>query len=253
MRRRPFLAACAAAALPACAATQPPPPPLIRLPGGPSLVLSPTADFDPARLPAGWSRRGVAGAGMRTGMEAGRPILSFDAPGGDSLARALDQPLSTTPHLSWWWKLEPDAFAGGPGDGLRRGLRIVVGFDGGGPTDLIQPSRWMRDDAGFPPHHRRIEITLSGTGAARPELALVELVAVADGGAPRALRAAAPGLTGGWIAERADLRSLYRDAFPADRLGAVRIVFVALGALPARLPADAPHGIGHIVEVQLSP
>ena len=42
-------------------------------------------------------------------------------------------------------------------------------------------------------------------------------------------------------------------AFPADRLGAVRIVFVALGALPARLPAEAPQEIGHIVEVQLSP
>ena len=122
------------------------------------LVLSPTADFDPARLPPGWSRRGGANAAISAGMEGGRPVLSFDAPGGDSLARALDQPLSAAPVLTWWWKLERDAFGGGPGDGLRRGLRIVVGFDGGGPTDLIQPSRWMREDAGFAPHHRRIEI-----------------------------------------------------------------------------------------------
>ncbi len=253
MKRRPFLAACAGAILPACAAKPPPPPAMIRLPDGASLILSPTADFDPGHPPPGWSRRGTAGAAIRMGAEAGRAVLSFDAPGGDTLVRALDQPLVATPTLSWWWKLERDAFAGGPGDGQRRGLRIVAGFDGGGPTDLIQPSRWMRDDAGFPPHHRRIEIALGGTGAARPELALAELTAVADGGAARALRAAAPGLTGGWLAERADLRALYRDAFPADRLAAVRIVFVALGALPARLPADAPHGIGHVVEVQLSP
>jgi hypothetical protein len=226
---------------------------MIRLPDGASLILSPTADFDPDHPPSGWSRRGATRAAMRTTVEAGRPVLSFDAPGGDSLARALDHPLAATATLSWWWKLERDAFAGGPGDGLRRGLRIVVGFDGGGPTDLIQPSRWMRDDAGFPPHHRRIEIALGGTGTARPDLALAELTAVADGGATRVLRAAAAGLTGGWIAERADLRALYRDAFPADRLAAVRIVFVALGALPARLPAEAQSGIGHVVEVQLSP
>jgi hypothetical protein len=86
---------------------------------------------------------------------------------------------------------------------------------------------------------------------ARRELARLELAATAEDGARRVLRPAAQGLAGGWIAESADLLGLYRDFFPRDSVAATRISFVALGAMPARLPEAAPRAIGHVVEVQL--
>jgi hypothetical protein len=55
----------------------------------------------------------------------------------------------------------------------------------------------------------------------------------------------------GTIPESADLLGLYRDFFPRDSVAATRISFVALGAMPARLPEAAPRAIGHVVEVQL--
>jgi len=248
-RRDVICTGLAGAALAACA-TPAPPEPLVQLADSRLLVVAPAADFDPARLPPGWSRHGDRAARISVGQEAGRSVLSFDAPGGDTILRRIDGGLVTAPILHWHWKLEPSAFDG-TGDGLPRGLRIIVGLDGGGPPALIQPSRWMRWGAGLPDHQRRIEIAISGSGAARHELARLELAATAENGARRVLRPAAQGLTGGWIAESADLLALYRDFFPRDTVATARISFVALGAMPARLPGAAPQAIGHVVEVQL--
>lgn len=183
--------------------------------------------------------------------EAGRPILTFDAPGGSTLVRALDSPLTASPGLSWAWKLEPEAFGGGAGDGLARGLQVSIGFNGGGPTDLIRPARWIRSHRGFPAHERRIDITLRGAGVPHAELATIELDATAEDGTRRVLRAASRGLTGGWISEFVDLLDLFRRFFPQDRFAEVTFAFIAFGALPARLPEGIPAPIGHIVEVQV--
>ncbi|MFM8988819.1 MAG: hypothetical protein ACKOUS_03975 [Alphaproteobacteria bacterium] len=250
MRRRDVICTgLAGAALAACA-TPAPPEPLVQLADSRLLVVAPAADFDPARLPPGWSRHGDRAARISVNQEAGRSVLSFDAPGGDTILRRIDAGLVTTPVLHWHWKLEAAAFEG-TGDGLPRGLRIVVGLDGGGSPALIQPSRWMRWGGGLPDHQRRIEVSLAGAGAARRELALLELAATAEDGTRRVLRPAAQGLTGGWIAESVDLLALYRDFFPRDSVAMARISFLALGATPARLPEAAPQAIGHVVEVQL--
>ncbi len=134
---------------------------------------------------------------------------------------------------------------------MPRGLRLSIGFNGGGPTDLIRPARWLRDYAGFPPHDRRIDIMLRGTGVIHTELATIELEATADDGTRRVLRAGARGLTGGWISEFVDLLELFRAFFPSDRFAEVTFAYVAVGALPARLPEGIPAAIGHIVEVQV--
>jgi len=248
-RRDVIFTGLAGTALAACASPSPPEP-LAQLADGRLLVVAPAADFDPARPPPGWSRHGDRAARIHVSPEAGRSVLSFDAPGGDTILRRIDGGLVSTPILHWHWKLEPSALDGA-GDGLPRGLRIVVGLDGRGSPALIQPSRWMRWGAGLPDHQRRIEISLSGAGVARRELARLELAATAEDGARRVLRPAAQGLAGGWIAESADLLGLYRDFFPRDSVAATRISFVALGAMPARLPEAAPRAIGHVVEVQL--
>lgn len=256
MKRRTLILAAAAggAGLGACAAPPPPPPGLPGLPSGRLLLLGPGAEFDPRHPPAGWSRLGPPEVPIATSTDAGRSRLSFHAPGGALLLRATDLPLGAWPTLAWSWALEAQAFGGGPGDGLRRGLRILVGCDGGDPGDtLFAPARAGQDETGLPRHRRRFEIAIGGTGATRPELAMVEVSVAADGGQRRILVPAAPLAGGRARAERAALRDLYRDAFPRDRIDTVRIVFVAFGALPARLPDPPASAIGHFIEVQLLP
>lgn len=250
MRRRDLLSGAAAIALTACA-TPPSPPPLARLSDGRLLVVSPAPDFDVLRPPPGWTRRTDRAARIDVTSEGGRAVLTFFAPGGDLLLRDLAVPLVATPGLEWAWKLETTAFGGGAGDGLPRGLRLIVGFNGGGRTDLIRPARLMRSSGGLPRHERRIEISLAGPGSNVPDGTALELAALAEDGNRRVLRAGARGLTGGWIAEFLDLLALYRGFFPSDRFGEVTIAFIAIGALPARLPEGIPDVVGHMVEVQL--
>ncbi|MBM3524259.1 MAG: hypothetical protein FJX57_14995 [Alphaproteobacteria bacterium] len=250
MRRRNLILSLPALAG-ACAGREAAPS-LQQLPDGRLLVLGPSADFDPNRPPSGWSQlHAERGAVIAVTQEAGRPVLTFDAPGGRALIRTLDLPLTAAPGLSWAWKVETEAFGGGAGDGLPRGLRLTIGFKGGGPTDLIRPGRWTRDRGGFPAHDRRIDIALRGAGAPRAELASVELEALADGGSSRTLRPASRGLTGGWISEFVDLLALFRAFFPQDRFAEVTFAFIAVGALPARPSDGIPAPVGHIVEVQV--
>jgi len=197
-RRHLFPAALAASALGASGLTgcvgPLPPPPLTQLPNDRLLVLGPTADLDPRRPPPGWSLIAPERAAeIAVTTQSGRPALSLSAPGGASLVRQFNIPLTAAPGLEWSWKLESAAFGGGPGDGLARGLRLIIGFSGGGSPDLIVPHRWMRSYAGFQPHDRRIEISFGGTGASRSELASTELAATAEDGARRVLRAPAHG------------------------------------------------------------
>jgi len=251
VRRRDLVLGAPALAAVASCASPPPIAPLVRLQDDRLLVVSPAADFDPQNPPPGWSTRADRKAPITLTVEGGRSVLTLHAPGGDLLLRALDMPLITAPGLEWAWKLEDAAFGGGAGDGLPRGLRLIFGFRGGRPTDLIQPWLWMRSENELPAHDRRIEIALSGSGSTVPQSALIELVAIAEEGVRRVLRASARGLTGGWISEFVDLLALYRGFFPNDRFGDVTFAFVGIGALPARLPEGIPDTIGHVVEVQL--
>lgn len=257
MKRRVFVSAAFAASalgasgLSGCARPQPPPV-LTQLPNDRLLVLGPTADFDPRRPPAGWSLIAPErGADIAVTTQNGRAVLSLSAPGGAALLRNFDLPLTAAPGMEWSWKLETAVFGGGPGDGLARGLHLIIGFSGGGSPDLIVPHRWTRSYAGLPAHDRRIEISLGGAGASRTELASVELVATAEDGHRRILRAPAQGLTGGWISEFVDLLALYRGFFAQDRFAEVTFAFVAIGALPARLPDAIASPIGHVVEIQV--
>ena len=253
--RRAFLRAATGGAVVGACAGPAPAPSLEALDGSRQLVLGPTAEFDPARPPEGWSLvRPEAGAGFATVAIAGRPALRIDAPAGATLARATDARLLATPFISWAWSLETPLYGGGPGDGLQRGLRLVVGFRGGARSDILSPEGWFRSDRGFPAHDRRLEIALGGVGAARPEFASIELAAVPEAGQRRLLRGPvpAPTQTGGWHQETADLAALYRGFWPGDRAVDAAIAFVGIGGLPARLPDGVPPTIGHVVEIQLT-
>ncbi|MFZ9415537.1 MAG: hypothetical protein ACO3CS_11830, partial [Alphaproteobacteria bacterium] len=131
MRRRDVIfTGLAGTALAACASPSPPEP-LAQLADGRLLVVAPAAAVVPARPPPGGARHGARAARLHLSPAAGRSGLRVDAPGGDTILRRIDGGLVSTPILHWHWKLEPSALDGA-GDGLPRGLRIIVGLDGGG-------------------------------------------------------------------------------------------------------------------------
>jgi hypothetical protein len=250
--RRAALRAIAGAGTAAMAACveRPSPPPLMQLPNGRFLILGPTDDFNPNNPPAGWSIVDAErGAPIAITRRFERPMLTLTSPGGTALAREVAGRLSSFPHLGWSWTLEPAAFGGGASDGLERGLRLIVGFNG--RSDGFAPYRLQRGYSGFPPHDRRLAITLGGFGVTRAEFAAIELSAIAEGGNRRILRPAARNLIGAWIAESVDLVDLYRGFWPADRLSEIEIAFVAVGALPARPGENNVVTIGHVVEIQV--
>ena len=252
MIARRGLAGAAGVALGGCAAP-PPAPPLLALADGRELVLGPAADFDPARPPAGWTiARPQLGAAFATVTQTGRPALRVAAPAGATLLRTTSSRLLATPFLGWAWSLETPLYGGGPGDGLPRGLRLTVGFAGGAPSGLSATDRWFRSDSGFPPHDRRLELALAGIGAARPDLASIDLAAIAEGGVRRTLRPLATGQSGGWHLESVDLAALHRAFWPQDRTVETTIAFVGVGGTPARLPDGIPPVLGHVVEIQLT-
>lgn len=178
----------------------------------------------------------------------GKPIIEVTAPGGTVAGRRLAIPLLAAPRLRWSWYLDPTVFGGGAGDGLDRGLRIVVGF--------YDANRWWPsfDVFGdYPSHDRRIELVLGGVGGHRSEVASQTLYAISDGGQRRVLRAAAGDAAGRWHVEGVDLAQIYAAFWPGSRLDRVEVRFVGLGGLPGQVPSEAGSTIGYVAEILLAP
>jgi hypothetical protein len=249
--RRSFLAAGFAATLVGCAGKPPAPLPSAN---GRSVVLGPEPGFNPAALPADWfvtPRRGADR--FRVVDVSGTPVLRVETPGGPLLGRQLAMPLLATPYLHFGWYLDPGLYDGGPRDGLPRGLRLLVGFKGGLPGGAQLLDRVFTGD--LPVHDRFIELRFGGIGAARPEEAWLEFVALNDRGTRRVMRASDRGQSGRWFVEAIDLASLYREYWTRDRMAQVEIVFVAVGGLQHFMPqaenaATAP--AGYFAEILLT-
>ncbi|MGQ0664875.1 MAG: hypothetical protein ACT4P2_15100 [Pseudomonadota bacterium] len=239
------------AALAACA--EPPPGPLPAA-GGHALVLGPDAGFDPARLPTDWWRqpRGSSGGFALADLD-GIQVLRIDAASGALIGRRLAAPLLATPYLRWAWYLDPGAFGSGAGDGLDRGLRLVVGFKGGTVRGSQLTDRLFAFfGSDLPAHERTIEIAFGGVGAPRAENARQHLSVVSDRGMRRTLRPPASDQAGQWQIEAIDLAEIYAQLWPSDRLAEIEIGFIAVGGLAARLPAGVPASLGYIAEILLS-
>jgi hypothetical protein len=252
---RHFLALATAGALLLGACADRPTTPLPRVSAG-ALVLGPERGFVPDPPPPDWfivaPRPGALAAAEIDNV----PVLQIDAPGGPLLGRRIDERVLPAPYLRWIWYLEPTLYAGGAGDGLPRGLRIVVGFKGGVPggAQLLDRIAWLK---ALPPHDRAIELRLGGLGAARPENAMVEFAVVDDRGVKRVLRPSAAGQAGRWHTEMIDLPALYSSFWPRDRLNEVEISFVAVGGLQHRLPEPTAGAadrmrVGYVAEILLA-
>jgi hypothetical protein len=237
------------AVLAACADRPPAPLPTAN---GQAVVLGPDIGFDPGAPPPDWflvpPRRA---SGIATAESNGARVLSIAAPGRSLIGRRIETSILASPYLRWGWYVDPALYGGGPGDGLPRGLRLMIGFRGGTPGGPQLLDRLFGGLAGdFPPHDRALELRLGGIGAPRPENATVEFAAVSDQGMRRQMRRAAYGQSGKWHVETVDLAAIYAGFWPRDRIGEVTIAFVAVGGLPAQLPETVP--IGYVAEILLT-
>lgn len=251
-RRTVCLGALACAGLAACAG-EPPPTPLAES-GGQGLILGPGPEFDPARLPVDWWRSPRQTFGGFAVATLGDVLaLRIDAPGGPVIGRRLRTPLLAMPYMRWGWYLEPALYGGGFGDGLDRGLRLVIGCKGGQPKGVQLTDRIFSNlPADYPMHDHLIELVFGGVGAPRAENATQHLTAVNERGLRQELRSAAFGQAGHWQLEALDLAALYRMYWPRDLLANVDLVFVAVGGLPGRLPPVMAPTLGYVAEILLS-
>ncbi|MBI3453840.1 MAG: hypothetical protein HY057_13600 [Rhodospirillales bacterium] len=247
--------ACAFAGLLALAACAQEPSASLAFRDGRAVVLGPEPGFNPAALPADWwlsPPREAAGGFTATDLS-GVTVLRVTAPGGNLIGRRLTAPLLGAPYLRWGWYLDPALYGGGAGDGLDRGLRIVIGFTGGTPGGAQLTDRLFGVVSGdYPPHDRVIEIDFGGVGAPKAEDATQGVAALSDRGLRRVLRQSAFGQAGEWHIEAIDLAQLYAQFWPHDRMNQVTISFIATGGLPGRLPQGASPTIGYIAEILLS-
>src|SRR5690606_7861394 len=185
---------------------------------GRAIVLGPEPGFDPDNLSHDWflAPEGENGR-FRVVDLSGTNVLRLEDPGGPLLGRRIAMSLLAAPYLHAGWYLDPGLYGGGPLDGLPRGLRLVIAFEGGTPGGAQLLDRMFPGD--LPPYDRSIELRFGGIGAAHPEEALIGLTAVSDQGIRRVLRPPEHGQAGRWHLEAIDLAALYRGFWPRDRIG----------------------------------
>jgi len=254
--RRTSLAIAAILSLAACAE---PAPPALNTVGGRALIIGPESGFDPSRAGPPWWRSPERAANRFTPVDLeGRLVLRVDAPSPDqpsaaAIGRRVDVPILSMPYLHWAWYLEPTIFAGGPGDGLDRGLRLTIGFYGGHPRSPQITDRWFGGPDGMPAHDRRLDIVFGGIAQPRGENASQHLSVISDQGVRHELRPPASDQSGVWKLEALDIANLYGMFWPRDRLDRVNIVFLGVSGLPGRVPPTTPPlPLGYVAEISLT-
>ncbi len=188
-------------------------------------VLGPGERFSLELLPADWVIEGASAGGERISVveKQGVPALRMTSgEDGFVVVRRTRAMLLATPYLSWAWNMDPHRAAHHP-------VRMVVGFQGGNPDGASsggRPFAWF--GSALPPHDRGLAIAWSDSALGRGNLSR-------PGGdqEDRAARYTARGgreNTGAWWLETVDLSGLYAEAWPRDRLGGVRVVFIGVAA-----------------------
>jgi hypothetical protein len=180
----------------------------------------------------------------------GAVSLRADAPGGMQMGRRLATSLTATPYLRWTWYLEPAIFGGGPGEGLERGVRVVVYFRSPQRSSSERYKSWI----GLGPSEwdRSVEIAFGGYGAGRVDGATQSKWAVDSAGRRLELRPPRAGQAGAWHVEAIDLSEVYRYFWPNEPLEDVQIAIVAAGGFSGKVPPEAGIAIGYIAEISIS-
>lgn len=173
-------------------------------------------------------RRGGTALDARDGVPALRLAGGRDEP---AFGLRISTPLLATPYLHWGWLVDPASTGNTP-------LRLVIAFRGGraGSARLGDSiGAWF--DAELPAHDRAFEIAWGNPPGT---------VVTAKDGRPRFVLRGGPAAAGRWWVETADLSELYRRTWPADEVGAAKIVYVGV------VGGDRAGDIAHIAELILS-
>jgi len=194
--------------------------------------------------------RGISEAQINLMELQGSVVARANAPGGATMGRRIATTIGATPYMRWSWYLEPTQFGGGTGDGLERGVRVLVFFRSPQRpgmeryTSLIgmQPPEW----------DRYVEIAFGGFGAARAEEARQAKWITDDKGRKLDLRDPRPGQAGNWHVEAIDLTEVHRHFWPNENPAGVQIAMIAFGGLRSEAPPDVPAAIGYVAEISLS-
>ncbi len=180
----------------------------------------------------------------------GAVVVTANQPGGATMGRRLTTTIGATPYLRWSWYLEPLQYAGGPGEGTERGVRIVVFFRSVQRPSMERYAGWIGVPG--PEWDRFVEFDFGGFGAQRMEDARFAKWVSDDAGRKLMLREPRPTQAGLWHAEAVDLTEVHKHFWPNEDPGSVQIVMVAVGGLRAAIPPEATAAIGYLADVSLS-
>ncbi len=180
----------------------------------------------------------------------GSVVVRANSPGGATMGRRIATTIGATPYLRWSWYLEPTQFAGGPGDGNERGMRMTIYFRSPQRPTLERYGSWV----GMPTAEwdRWVEIAFGGFGAGRPEEARLAKWVTDDQGRKLNLRDPRTGQAGNWHVEAVDLTEVHKHFWPGEDPSTVQVTLISFGGLGARAPEAVPPPIGYIAEITLS-
>lgn len=199
-------------------------------------VLGPFPGFTPVALPGDWAIEkdgDLTEEQLKVVNKEGVPALKITN-GEDSfiVVRRTDAMMLATPFLSWSWFIEPPSTSG------FHPIRMVIGFYGGDPASPSrgsEPLRWL--GSSLPAHDRALSLTWSESALQRGTLNKPE--AENPRAAPRYTVRGGRENAGSWWLETVDLSDLYRQAWPKDEMGSVKVVFIGIAAAGGREPAPA--------------
>lgn len=194
--------------------------------------------------------RGNAEAQLEQMELQGAVVVCGNAPGGATMGRRIATTIGATPYMRWNWYLEPTQFGGGTGDGLERGVRILVFFRSAARPGMerytsligVAPAEW----------DRYVEIAFGGFGATRAEEARQAKWITDDKGRKLDLRDPRPGQAGNWHVEAIDLTEVHRHFWPNENPAGVQVTMIAFGGLRSDVPPGLPTRIGCVSDISIS-
>ncbi len=211
-------------------------------PTGTVEILGPVPGFSPDRPPDDWVVQGRAGGRLGINSLDGVPALRIGA-GADPLllARRTRAVLLVSPYLSWTWNMEAPTLGFHP-------VTLIVGFRGGRrESSGWNQSHLMSLTTTLPSHDRALVLTWGGSALQRGSMQPETPQAFAGmRPAPRYVVRGGRENADTWWLDTVDLSALYASTWPADAIGRVRIVFVAIATA-----ANADVG-AHIAGIRLS-
>jgi len=210
-------------------------------PTGTVEILGPDPAFSPDRPPKDWIVEGRIDGRFGIDSLDGVPALRIGAGAAPLLlARRLRAVLLVSPYLSWAWNMEPQTQGFHP-------VALIVGFRSGRRNGGSNRSDPASPATSLPSHDRALVLTWGESALQRGNMRPETTLAFADmGPAPRYVVRGGRENARIWWLDTVDLSALYDDAWPADDIGRVQIVFVAIAAT-----GNADVG-AHIAGIKLS-